>query len=387
MGLSVIGGVQFQALTVGVAANVSGTIRARAGAVANNALLYVTAGVAWANASQSGVEFGNIPAFAGFGLPTGRTANASGTLWGSVVGAGVEYALSPNWTVGAEFLHTVYGDRDAAILQPDGTSGCAPNHPPTNCVIRSQLTADVARLRVNYRFGGGGDPAAAQPPATAYRWTGFYVGGNAGGGMAATSFTDPCFYCSATTPTGSYFTGGVQAGYNYQLGKGLLGIEADVNGNNGSKNSVIGGNQGTAMTVGLKADVSGTIRARAGLVANNALIYATGGAAWANVQQSGVDFDNVVTNSNLGRPTGNVFANASATLWGGVIGAGVEYALSPNWTVGGEFLHTAYRDLDANLRDADGRSMCNNLPATNCVIRSQLTTDVARVRLNYRFGG
>jgi hypothetical protein len=177
-------------------------------------------------------------------------------------------------------------------------------------VIRSQLTTDVARVRVNYNFGGGADPATTvnQPAAMAYNWTGFYAGGNAGGGMAAFAFTDPCFYCSSASPTGGYFTGGGQAGYNYQFGRGLVGIEVDINGNSSFQNSVIGGassaaNQ-NAMTVGLKADVSGTIRARAGLVVNNALVYATGGAAWAKVDQTGIEFNNLSNNANFGRPTG-----------------------------------------------------------------------------------
>jgi opacity protein-like surface antigen len=399
---SVVGGNDPRAMTAGLKADVTGTIRARAGAVIHNTLFYVTGGAAWADVKQTGIEFNNQTSSANFGLPTGTTANASGTLWGSVIGAGVEFALNQNWTVGGEFLHTMYQDRDARILRVDGTTACGGDIPVTNCVIRSQLTTDVARLRVNYKFGG--DPVVAQAYAPAggmyrkapvaaalYSWTGFYVGGNAGGGLASGYFTDPCFYCSTATPTGGFFTGGVQAGYNYQFGNGLVGIEADVNGiSNSGLKSVIGGNDTQAMTVGLKADVGGTIRARAGLVVNNALVYATGGAAWANVRQTGVDFNNVTGNANFGLPTG-VTANASGTLWGGVIGAGVEFALGQNWSVGGEFLHTVYQDRGANVFDptqANGNAclIFNPLPQTNCVIRSQLTTDVARVRVNYKFG-
>src|SRR4030081_2393518 len=103
-------------------------------------------------------------------------------------------------------------------------------------------------------------PVKATAPGTVWSWTGFYIGGNAGGGMASNHFDDPCFYCSSATPTRGYFTGGVQAGYNYQFGNGLVGIEADINGNSGFKNSVIGGAERQPMTVGTKADVSGTIR-------------------------------------------------------------------------------------------------------------------------------
>lgn len=93
------------------------------------------------------------------GALSGTVANRSGVLWGGVIGAGVEYAMGANWTIGAEFLHTVYEDRDANLVLPTGASACGGVRPATNCVVRNQLTTDVGRLRVNYRFGG---PAVAR---------------------------------------------------------------------------------------------------------------------------------------------------------------------------------------------------------------------------------
>ncbi|MGY8680203.1 outer membrane beta-barrel protein [Bradyrhizobium sp. UFLA05-153] len=387
---SVIGGDWTRAMSVASKADVSGTIRARSGVVIDNALVYVTGGAAWANVQQTGVERNNDPLSANFGVPTGVTANRSGTLWGGVIGAGVEFALNSNWILGAEYLHTVYEDRDANIILANGASICG-GRSAANCVVRNQLTTDVARARLSYKFG---DPAPvsvkAVPVAALTNWTGFYIGGNAGGGMAASHFDDPCFYCSTATPTGGFFTGGAQIGYNYQFGRGLVGIEADVNGNSRFKESVIGGADTTAMTVGAKADVSGTIRARAGVVVNNALAYVTGGAAWADVQQTGTDFCNTTTTCFGGFAPGaatGITANRSGVLWGGVIGAGVEYALSPNWIVGGEFLHTMYQDRDANIVLANGANGCgSSYPAANCVVRNHLTTDVARLRVSYKFG-
>src|SRR3982074_1401520 len=74
-------------------------------------------------------------------------------------------------------------------------------------------------------------PVKATVPATVWSWTGFYVGGNAAGGVASTHLDAPCFYCPSAPPTPVFFAGGVQAGYNYQFRNGLVGIEADVNGN------------------------------------------------------------------------------------------------------------------------------------------------------------
>src|SRR4051794_10188779 len=117
-------------------------------------------------------------------------------------------------------------------------------------------------------------PMAA--PAAVWNWTGFYIGGNIGGGAASSHFNDPDFYASSATPTGGFFTGGAQIGYNYQFGSGLVGIEADVNGNSAFKEAVLGANNAFASRVRAKADLSGTIRARAGLAVNNGLVYATG---------------------------------------------------------------------------------------------------------------
>jgi outer membrane immunogenic protein len=225
--------------------------------------------------------------------------------------------------------------------------------------------------------------APMMAPAAVWSWTGWYVGGNIGGGAASTAFGDPCFYCSAGNPTNGFFTGGLQAGYNYQFGNGLLGIEADVNGNTINNKFIMGGDDSNAMRTGLKVDWSGTIRARGGIVMNNTLLYVTGGAAWANVRQTGTEVCNTFCEGvGIGSPTG-ITANSSHTLWGAVVGAGVEYAVSPNWTVGGEFLHTMYQHSTANILNPDGTSACG--VSLNCTISGQLTTDVARLRFNYKF--
>ncbi|MDN5000998.1 outer membrane protein [Bradyrhizobium sp. GCM10027634] len=254
--------------------------------------------------------------------------------------------------------------------------------------MRHTFAAAVALLLAATAASSAADIGAmrfkATPAATVYSWTGFYVGGNVGGGMASSHFDDPCFFCSSATPTRGFVTGGAQIGYNYQFGHGLVGVEADINGNSGFKESLIGGDDFRALQVGLKAETSGTIRARAGLVIDNVLAYATAGAAWADLRQTGTEINNVLSSPTFGQPTGTT-ANASGVVWGGVIGIGVEYALDSNWIVGGEFLHTMYGDRDAPLRLANGSAACTDRPASGCVIRSQLTTDVARVRFSYKF--
>ena len=244
--------------------------------------------------------------------------------------------------------------------------------------MRATLAAAAALFISTTATSMAADLAVAYtkaPQAAVYSWTGFYIGGNLGGGVASSHFDDPGFFGSSATATDGFFTGGAQIGYNYQFGAGLIGIEADVNGNSTFKGSVIGAADSVSLAVGDRADVSGTIRARAGLVMSNALIYVTGGAAWADLKQTGVGFSNFGVR---GAPS----ANSSETSWGGVIGAGIEFAMSPNWTVGAEFLHTVYEDHDTALVNFNGTSACGI--AAGCAIRNQLTTDVARVRFNYK---
>jgi outer membrane immunogenic protein len=220
-------------------------------------------------------------------------------------------------------------------------------------------------------------------PAPVLSWTGFYIGGNFGGGVASTRFDDPCFYCSSATPTGGFGTIGAQAGYNYQMGNALVGVEGDINWNSSLKTVVLGGDDSEAIRVGLNADYSGTLRARGGIVMNNVLFYGTAGAAWAHVNQTGIDFFNTCCGP-FGTPTG-ITANSSGTVWGGVVGVGMEVMMGPNWTIGGELLHTMYANKNVTLTNPDGTVACGT-PSSDCFIRSQLTTDVARIRFNYKFG-
>src|SRR5262245_41966998 len=60
--------------------------------------------------------------------------------------------------------------------------------------------------------------------APVHQWTGFYVGGNIGYGVAG--LTDSAPLAVTTNMTG--MIGGIQAGYNYQIRSIVLGIEADI---------------------------------------------------------------------------------------------------------------------------------------------------------------
>src|ERR1700730_4287464 len=77
-----------------------------------------------------------------------------------------------------------------------------------------------------------------------------------------------------------------------------------------------------------------TVRARAGLAFNNVLIYATGGAAFSNWQVNHQFTDNVF---------GYVYSQVSITTrTGWTVGGGLEYAVTHNWLLRGEYLYADF---------------------------------------------
>ena len=74
-------------------------------------------------------------------------------------------------------------------------------------------------------------PVYKAPPAGAlpvtYDWTGFYVGGHIGYGWADKSWQDLVGFGTVSHKADG-FLGGGQAGFNYQTGMFVLGVEGDV---------------------------------------------------------------------------------------------------------------------------------------------------------------
>src|SRR5262249_45397454 len=67
-------------------------------------------------------------------------------------------------------------------------------------------------------------PFTAPPP---FSFTGPYVGGNLGGAWTHHDTIDALFGLNFTSGNNGVFIGGGQAGFNYQFGYALIGIEGD----------------------------------------------------------------------------------------------------------------------------------------------------------------
>ena len=237
-------------------------------------------------------------------------------------------------------------------------------------------------------------PVFVPPPFT---WTGFYVGVNAGGiwssGSRNATLIDPgVVWLSNYFPGGignnqSGFIGGGQAGYNWQSGAFVFGVETDFDGTSLGKTfnyasapfgSVINGVPiptalvGDSLYVHAKANLDwlGTARGRVGFVAtpdNRLMFYGTGGFAYAG-----------------GSSNFNVYDQTQGFFWGGspsssrtgwTLGAGVEYAITNNITIKGEYL---YVDLGSQSITTTG-----NLAAINFFNAAGLPLPYATAKINY----
>jgi outer membrane immunogenic protein len=346
-----------------------GTVRARAGIATGPVLTYVTAG--WAYGSVKTTYTETLPP--GGPANTGAFAsnqNRGGWTWGS----GIEASLGGNWTGKIEYLYVNLGDRlDSFPLNGIGHA------------MSTDIREQIFRVGLNYRIGGNG---AAYMPPPASNWAGFYLGGNIGSGIGRdrNAFT----FTSVGTSTELFdlspdgFNGGVQAGYNWQAGNWVFGVEADIQGSSQRDNRacVQTCNALFAPVIFAAYDATlpwfGTARGRVGYSVGSTLFYATGGYAYGSVKTK-------ISAAFLGAP---VNAEISNTKSGWTVGGGIETpftflasVLGNNWTSKTEYL---YVDLgtSAGAFVIPGPA---GFPAITAINSTQVHEHIFRTGLNYHF--
>jgi outer membrane immunogenic protein len=232
-------------------------------------------------------------------------------------------------------------------------------------------------------------PIVAAPEPT---WTGFYIGLDGGYGWGRDRFADPLDLAplvlgvprtDISTPIGGvnvkgWLFGG-HAGYNWQSGRWVGGLEADldtanIKGMTGLSATTIDGNT-FVQSNSTKFDALGTLRARLGLlVTPDVLFYGTAGGAAGHT-----------TNSASGNFNDGLFAGsytAGQTLFGWSAGGGLEGKLTSigmsNATVRVEYLHYGFLNETtpfANIIDPGGGFTLNH----------RLSVDVVRGGLTWQF--
>ncbi|MEA2922047.1 MAG: outer rane immunogenic protein [Bradyrhizobium sp.] len=156
---------------------------------------------------------------------------------------------------------------------------------------------------------GSRAPYTVNQPLNSYSWAGPYLGGNLGyaWGKVDNSLTKP-----------SGFVGGAQAGYNWQIGSWVLGLEGDIQAT---------GADDTFAPWKFSNPWFGTVRGRAGYAFSNILFYGTGGLAFGELRGE------------------NYFLSESHTTAGWTAGVGAEFGFAPNWSAKVEYL---YVDLSSS---------------------------------------
>jgi outer membrane immunogenic protein len=121
-----------------------GTVRARAGYAVDNWLFYGTGGLAYGQVN-SALNFAAPAAFGGQGSFFSGTT--SDTRIGWTAGAGINYAVTRNWIVGAEYLHYDLGHTTVTGVQvfPGFIS-------PATISASQAVAGDIVRGTINYKF-------------------------------------------------------------------------------------------------------------------------------------------------------------------------------------------------------------------------------------------
>jgi outer membrane immunogenic protein len=158
-------------------------------------------------------------------------------------------------------------------------------------------------------------------PPVAYSWTGFYFGGHVGAGGATDDWRAPGTFERLGSGTAPGFLGGAQVGVNYQFDAIVLGLEADFSWSNLSGETCDAVQD--LIKCNTKVDRFATIAGRMGIATDRALVYVKGGAAWSHGLR---EISLLQTQANAPAQT------VSSSKQGWTAGAGIEYALTRNWS-------------------------------------------------------
>ena len=253
--------------------------------------------------------------------------------------------------------------------------------------------------------------ATPRPLDVAYNWSGFYIGGNIGGAWGTfntsttTVFSAIGYFADTSIPPinalgrqsikPSNVIGGVQAGYNWQAGRFVAGVEADINSFRLSGSAAATGVYPccapSTFTVASAASTDWlfTARGRLGFAANNWLLFVTGGLAVTNLKGNFGFTDNcgnIAACNGPGGPNAFEAASLSKTKLGYTVGAGAEAGLWGNWSLKAEYLYVKFESesVVSTISTPGLQPFAVNNPFTHTV---DLSAHIARLGLNYRFGG
>jgi outer membrane immunogenic protein len=213
-------------------------------------------------------------------------------------------------------------------------------------------------------------PVVAAAPY--FNWSGCYVGAHGGGAWGQKRWTDPLFFDTefSSHDVSGAIAGG-QVGCDFQTGAFVFGVEgsgswADLSG------SSIDALSGGTLRDRSRIDFIGTVTGRIGWAWDRTLLYVKGGGAVVD-DRFRVSCEVAI----VGCAAGDTFARADQSRWGWLVGAGIEYAFTPNWSVKLEY---NYMDFGRERLDFTGPTFVGTIPYD-----IDQRVHVVKAGINYRF--
>lgn len=287
--------------------NWGGDVKFKAGAAADNTMMYVSAGYAFRDYDLTRED--------------SDIWDMSGTHSGFVVGTGIEQAFTPNLT----------GRIEAAYGAVGGDT--APS--PTNTNRFRGAAQDVTLMAgVSYYMGENAMGAGALAPSN---WAGFYAGLDGLFAYHQGSIFDLSGYDNGGNYTVPSFGAGagMHVGHDWQSDTFVYGLVADFAFFTNDENDTSPNNRRIASSL----NWMGTVRGRAGVATGQALFYATGGVAYGDADLA-LEF--------LPAPNFSSFIFDNSRI-GWTAGLGVERAISDRSSFKLETLYTKFgEESDVN---------------------------------------
>jgi outer membrane immunogenic protein len=229
--------------------------------------------------------------------------------------------------------------------------------------MKKILTAALLASVATSAFAADLPSRKGPPPAPVYyappfSWTGFYVGINGGYGFGDVNGNN---FAAGGGPVFGRPEGGMvggTAGYNYQVGQFVLGAEGTLDWADLNKGRTFADGSSDSLKVNSVAN----ILARVGFAYDRTLFYVAGGYAGADVHAG--NFNDAATGISYGGSSG--WANGYA------IGGGIEYAITNNISVKGEYIFS----------QLDSKTYYSGSPDA---AKAGLDISTAKLGVNYKF--
>jgi outer membrane immunogenic protein len=363
------------------------TLTPRVGYAWNQFQFYAKAGVAMGRVASTLTA----DAVACLGLACSFSAEATHVGW--TAGAGMAYALTSNWILGLEYDYYDLGlEKYGGQVTPDNS---------WNVAYQLQPRFSALRARVSYRFGAPPAPeptAAVTAPTVAQpSWQGFYLGANVGYGWSSfayrsipdgsgnggSSFGPGLFFPDAAGgnafQAGSGGLYGLHAGFNQQWDNLVAGIDLTVSLSDLSAqtSNMFGtlASGGSSHTTSLKW--LATLAPRVGISWDRFLVFAKGGLAVGRLSSQ------LNSSSTIECFAGGFGALSTCSFYeerthiGVVVGGGLQYQFTPNWSVGLE-----YNYMDFSTEQYGGTISPNTTWPLSYSVHPQIQTVTGR--LTYR---